>query len=92
MRSGRGSRRDAAPALPAKGARLDLVVRPAQRDGVLGYGLTVYHYAFGDDAQQAESAWSAALEKTTPVMIAAAESLFAPVNETSANAIGGEDS
>jgi hypothetical protein len=64
-------------ALGVDDARLELVVRPAHNNSVWGYGLTAYCYASGVDEMRAEAAWARALEQTTPVLIATAESLFA---------------
>jgi hypothetical protein len=66
-----------AAALDVENARLDIVVRPARREGTWGFGLTVYCYGVGEDAQQAGAAWSEALEQTVPVLIRAGESMFA---------------
>jgi hypothetical protein len=72
-------------ALAVDDARVELVVRPAHNDAVWGYGLTVYCYADGADAQRAEVEWCRALEQTIPVLIATAESLLASPEE-----LGGE--
>jgi hypothetical protein len=68
-------------ALPVEDARVELVVRPGHNDAVWGYGLTVYCYAGGADAQRADAEWGRALELTIPVLIATAESLFASPEE-----------
>lgn len=68
-------------ALAAEDARLELVVRPAHHDCVWGYGLTTYCYAGGKDELRAAAAWVRAIEQTTPVLIATAESLFASPEE-----------
>lgn len=68
-------------ALEQPEARLELVVRPAHREGVWGYGLTVYHYAAGDNAQRADGSWAAAVEQTVPILIAAAEAMMMPADE-----------
>jgi hypothetical protein len=64
-------------ALDIENARLDIVVRPARREGAWGFGLTVYCYGVGQDAEQAGAAWSDALEQTVPLLIGAGESMFA---------------
>jgi hypothetical protein len=66
-----------AAALDLENARLDIVVRPARREGAWGFGLTVYCYGVGEDAHQAGAAWSEALERTVPLLIRAGESMFA---------------
>ena len=66
-----------AAALDLEHARLDIVVRPARREGAWGFGLTMYCYGVGDDAQHAGAAWSEALEQTVPVLIQAGESMLA---------------
>ncbi len=68
-------------ALDHEDVRLDLIMRPArtrskEHDDVWGYGLTVYHYAAGHDAQHAAAACDAAIRQTIPVLIAAADTLF----------------
>lgn len=72
-------------ALPIEDACLELVVRPAQRDAVWGYGLTVYCYAGGADTSRAEAVLDEVLEQTVPVLIAAAQAMFASPEE-----LGGE--
>jgi hypothetical protein len=64
-------------ALDIESARLDIVVRPARREGTWGFGLTVYCYGVGADLDQAAAAWSQAVEQTVPVLIRAGESMFA---------------
>jgi hypothetical protein len=66
-----------AAALELEDARLDIVVRPARREETWGFGLTVYCYGVGEDAEQASAAWAEALEKTVPLLIHAGESMFA---------------
>lgn len=66
-----------AAALDLENTRLDIVVRPARREGAWGFGLTVYCYGVGEDANQAGAAWSEALERTVPLLIRAGESMFA---------------
>ena len=68
-------------ALAIEDARLEVVVRPAHRDDIWGYGLTVYCYAYGGDEAPAEAAWDRAIDATIPVVIATAESLFASPEE-----------
>jgi hypothetical protein len=65
-------------------ARVEVVVRPAHNDAVWGYGLTVYCYAGGADELRAEAAWGSAIEQTIPVLIAAAEAMFASPKEMGA--------
>ncbi len=71
--------------LPIEDARLELVVRPAQKDAVWGYGLTAYCYAGGADTSRAEAVLEKVLEQAVPVLIAAAEAMFASPDE-----LGGE--
>jgi hypothetical protein len=66
-------------------ARVEVVVRPAHNDDVWGYGLTLYCYAGGVDELRAEAAWDSVIEQTIPVLIAAAEAMFASPEE-----VGGE--
>ena len=68
-------------ALPLDDARLDVVVRPAHKDDVWGYGLTVYCYAGGVDEVRAEAVWADAIEQTAPILIATAEAMFASPEE-----------
>jgi hypothetical protein len=68
-------------ALPVNDAQLDLVVRPAHKDDVWGYGLTVYCYAGGVDEVRAEAVWADAIEQTAPILIATAEAMFASPEE-----------
>jgi hypothetical protein len=70
-----------AAALELENARLDLVVRPARREGTWGFGVTVYCYGVGEDAEEADAAWSEALEQTVPVLVRAGESMFAKAAE-----------
>jgi hypothetical protein len=81
-------------ALPVDHARVELVVRPAHDDAVWGavsgYGVTVYCYAGGAEEQLAEAAWGQALEQTIPVLIVAAEAMFASVDEIAKQEKGGE--
>jgi hypothetical protein len=78
-------------ALPIDDARVELVVRPAHNDAVWGYGLTLYCYAGDADERGTEAAWGRAIEKTAPVLIATAESMFASVDEISGNEIPGKE-
>jgi hypothetical protein len=71
-------------ALAGDDARVEVVVRPAHNDDVWGYGLTLYCYAGGADELGAESAWGSAIEQTIPVLIAAAEAMFASPKEMGA--------
>jgi hypothetical protein len=68
-------------ALPVDDARLEVVVRPAHKDDVWGYGLTVYCYAVGADEVRAEAVWANAIEQTVPILIATAEAMFASPEE-----------
>ena len=73
------ARRCAAP--PVDDARLEVVVRPAHKDDLWGYGLTVYCYAGGTDGVRAEAVWADAIEQTVPILIATAEAMFASPKE-----------
>jgi hypothetical protein len=68
-------------ALPVEDARLEVVVRPAHKDDVWGYGLTVYCYAGGVDEVSAEAVWVDALEQAVPILIRTAEAMFASPEE-----------
>lgn len=68
-------------ALPIDDARLEVVVRPAHKDDVWGYGLTVYCYAGGVDEARAEAVWADVIEQTVPVLIATAEAMLASPEE-----------
>jgi hypothetical protein len=68
-------------ALPVEDARLEVVVRPAHKDDIWGYGLTVYCYAGGADEVRAEAVWADAIEQTVPLLIATAEAMFASPEE-----------
>jgi hypothetical protein len=72
-------------ALALEDARLELVVRPARKDDVWGYGLTVYCYARGPNLQLADAAWAKAMDQTIPLLIAAADTMFASADELSEN-------
>jgi hypothetical protein len=56
--------------------RVEMLVRAAHKNGVWGFGMSVYCYASGRDQAAAGTAWGAALEQTIPIVIAAAEELF----------------
>ena len=77
-------------ALAVDHARVELVVRPAHDDAVWGYGLTVYCYAGGTEERLAEAAWGQAMEQTIPVLMVAAEAMFASVDEIPKQEMGGE--
>jgi hypothetical protein len=64
-------------ALTIEDARLELVVRPAHKDAVWGYGLTVYCYTGGADDARPEAVLDKALDETVPILIAAADAMFA---------------
>ena len=68
-------------ALSVDDARLEVVVRPAHKDDVWGYGLTVYCYAGGVDECAREAVCADAIEQTVPVLIATAEAMFASPEE-----------
>jgi hypothetical protein len=68
-------------ALPVVDARLEVVVRPAHKDDVWGYGLTVYCYAGGVDEVRAEAVLADALQQTVPILISTAEAMFASPEE-----------
>jgi hypothetical protein len=68
----------ACAALPYPAARLDLVIRPARVEEAWGYGLSVYIYAAGATAEQAEEHWAAALTGCVPPLRAAAEGMMVP--------------
>ena len=70
-----------AAAIDLENARLDIVVRPARREGTWGFGLTVYCYGVGDDAREANATWCEALEQTVPVLLRAGESMTAKPSE-----------
>ena len=81
-------------ALPVDHARVELVVRPAHDDAawdaVWGYGVTVYCYAGDAEERLAEAAWGQTLEQTIPVLIVAAEAMFASVDEIAMQESDGE--
>jgi hypothetical protein len=72
-------------ALALEDARLELVVRPARKDDVWGYGLTVYCYARSPNLQLADAAWAKAMDQTIPLLIASADAMFASTDELSEN-------
>jgi hypothetical protein len=71
-------------ALAVDDARVEVVVRPAHNDDVWGYGLTLYCYAGGADELRANATWDSVIEQTIPVLIAAAEAMFALPEEVDA--------
>lgn len=68
-------------ALNVREARVEMVVRPAHKNGIWGFGVSVYCYASGADEAAAGIVWAEALEETIPVVIAAAEESFASPEE-----------
>jgi hypothetical protein len=48
---------------------------------VWGYGLTAYCYAGGADTSGAEAVLDKTLDESVPLLIAAAEAMFAPPDE-----------
>jgi hypothetical protein len=56
-------------AVPARAARVELVLRPAQVDGVAGYGVSWFVEGCGATAQRAGQAWSHALGAALPVIM-----------------------
>jgi hypothetical protein len=68
-------------ALNIPDGRVEMVVRPARKDGIWGFGMSVYCYASGADEAAAGTAWAEALEQTIPIVIAAAEELFVSPEE-----------
>jgi hypothetical protein len=68
-------------ALAIEDARLEVIVRPAHKDAVWGYGLTVYCYAGGADTWRAGAVLNKTLDESVPILIAAAEGMFAPRDE-----------
>ncbi len=61
--------------------RVEMVVRPAHKNGIWGFGMSVYCYACAADEAAAGIAWAEALEGTIPIVIAAAEELFVSPEE-----------
>lgn len=68
-------------ALDVPDARVEMVVRPARKDDIWGFGMSVYCYASGAHEAAAGIGWAEALERTIPIVIAAAEELFASPEE-----------
>lgn len=68
-------------ALNVDGARVEMVVRPAQQDGAWGFGMSVYCYAGGVDNAAAETRWSEAIDQVIPIVIGAAEALLPAADE-----------
>jgi hypothetical protein len=56
-------------ALPAKAARVELVLRRAQVNHVAGYGVSWFVEGCGATAQRARQAWSEALGLALPVIM-----------------------
>ena len=73
-------------ALNVPDGRVEMLVRPARKDGIWGFGMSVYCYACGSDEAAAGTAWAEALEQTIPIVIAAAQELFVSPKE-----LGGGD-
>jgi rhodanese-related sulfurtransferase len=63
--------------------RVEMLVRPGHKNGMWGFGMSVYCYASGRDQAAAEMAWAEALERVIPIVIAAAEELFVSPEELS---------
>jgi hypothetical protein len=61
--------------------RVEMAVRPARKDGIWGFGMSVYCYASGGGEAAAGTAWAEALEQTIPIVIASAEELFVSPEE-----------
>jgi hypothetical protein len=60
---------DALRAVPARAARMELVLRPAQVNGLAGYGVSWFVEGCGATAQRARQAWSEALGLALPVLM-----------------------
>ena len=56
-------------AVPARAARVDLVLRRAEVNGVAGYGVSWFVEGCGATAQRARQAWSEALGLALPVIM-----------------------
>jgi hypothetical protein len=56
-------------AVPARAARVDIVLRRAEVNGVAGYGVSWFVEGCGATAQRARQAWSEALGLALPVMM-----------------------
>lgn len=68
-------------ALNVPDGRVEMVVRPARKDGMWGFGMSVYCYVCGSDEAAAGRSWAEALEQTIPVVLAAAEESFVSPEE-----------
>ena len=64
-------------------ARLELIIRPAQRHQTWGYGLSMYVYGGGSTPDAAEAVWAAALEDCVTVLCAAGEAMLMSPGEAS---------
>ena len=53
-------------ALNVRMAASEMMVRPATQDGIWGFGMSVYCYAYGRDEAAAGTSWAEALEQTIP--------------------------
>jgi hypothetical protein len=60
---------EALRAVPARAARVDLVLRPAQVNGVAGYGVSWFVEGCGATAQRARQAWGQALGLALPLVM-----------------------
>jgi hypothetical protein len=60
---------EALRAVPARAARVDLVLRPAQVNGVAGYGVSWFVTGCGATTPCARQAWSEALGLALPVIM-----------------------
>ena len=56
-------------AVPARAARVDIVLRRAEVDGLAGYGVSWFVEGCGATAQRARQAWSEALGLALPVIM-----------------------
>jgi hypothetical protein len=70
-------------ALDIEDARVEMVVRPAHREGVWGFGMSVYCYASDGDEAAASAAWSKAVDQAIPLVIQTAEDLLPPADKVS---------
>lgn len=68
-------------ALNVPDGRVEMVVRPGRKDGIWGFGMSVYCYACGSDEAAAGTSWAETLEQTIAIVIAAAEGLFVSPEE-----------
>ncbi len=73
------ARRCAALNIPE--TRMEMVVRPAHKNGIWGFGVSVYCYACAADEAAAGGAWAEAIAQTSPIVIAAAHALFVSPEE-----------